>query len=332
MDFSQEEKEQLVKVCAELGAKPKFDTKEDFVSWMKTYIASQDVDSKEVKPEAVASDGIFKKELLPRVPIFSGNVSKSDHVPFEVWYFEIQCLVKQKHYSPNAILNAAHLSLRGEASRVAVRLGTEITIEQLMTKMKHLYGNVDTGEELLAKFYSASQTSEESVVQWSCRLEDLMDSVIQAGHFTRDSSAETLRSKFWSGLKHPLRELSSHKFDNIKNYEDLFVEVRKIESSLPSEIKPAVKQKSANVHSQQATENQDYGTMFNQIQAQMSEMSAKLAALSTASPPPRKPRCWRCGKIGHLQTSCRNTDLPLNGYRPVRRGNIWSQTPKPQQN
>ena len=102
-----------------------------------------------------------------------------------------------------------------------------------MNKMKPLYGDIESGEELLAKFYSASQDEDESVVAWSCRLEDFMDSAIQAGHFTRQTSQDTLHGKFWSGFKYPLKELSSHKFDQIKDYENLLVEIRKIENSLP---------------------------------------------------------------------------------------------------
>ena len=211
---------------------PKFDTKEDLEKWMQSYVASMADTKPSAEVEVKDKSSTLQKEMIQRVPIFSGQ-TKSDHIPFSVWFYEMQCPVKERHYSEAAILNAARRSLRGDTSKVAVRLGTEVTLSQLMNKMKRLYGDRESGEELLAKFYSTSQDEDESVVAWSCRLEDLMDSATQAGHFTRQTSQETLRSKFWSGLKHPLKELSSHKFDQIKDYENLTVKVRKIENSLP---------------------------------------------------------------------------------------------------
>ena len=351
MEFTAEEQQQLINVCKELGDKPKFDSKEDFIGWMKAFIDAQG----DVKPEASGNPPgsenaslTLKKELLPRVPVFSSSSTKSDHVPFEVWYYELQCLVKQKHYSNSAILNAARLSLRGEASKVAVRLGTEVTVAELMNKMKHLYGAIESGEELLAKFYSAAQEADERVVTWSCRLEDLMDAALQAGHFQRDSYKEVLRNKFWSGLKHPLRELASHKFDRIADYEELLVEVRKLENSLPKQ-ESAKPKTTARVNTQQAADvpspvekapkkidTPDYGAVLQKMQAQISEMALQLGHVSSASANGAtqqaarpKPRCWRCGKLGHIQSVCRNQHLPLNGYQPAMRGNCWQPNMQP---
>ena len=342
MEFTPEEQGQLIEVCKQLGTKPKFDTKEDFVEWMKTYVNSLDGEQQvEQKPlvQDNAQDSHFKKELLPKVPIFSGSTPmKPDHVPFEVWHYELKCLVQQKRFSDTAILNAARLSLRGDASKIAVRLGTEVTTAQLMEKMKHLYGTIDSGEELLARFYSATQAPDEGVVSWSCRLEDLMEPAIQEGKFTRESSKEAMRNKFWGGLKHPLKELSSHKYDRIDNYDDLLVEVRKIEKSLEAEQqglktpKPTAKQhfhqtdSNATDSTTTAAEAAADSTALQQLQGQISELAAQVNLLSARGP----PRCWRCGKIGHTQSVCRNTSLPLNQFRPAGRGNCWPPNPKPQ--
>ena len=345
MEFTADEQQQLLNVCKELGTKPKFDTKEDFVSWMREYVTSNPIGEAASRVKQEESSHTLKKELLPRIPVFSGCLVKSDHVPFEVWYYELECLVKQKRYSESAILNAARLSLRGDASKVAVRLGTEVSVNELMRKMKNLFGNIESGEELLAKFYSASQTDEESVVAWSCRLEDLMDFAVQAGYFARDTYKETLRSKFWNGLKHPLRELCSHKFDQINDYESLLVEVRKIESSLPKDSsKPKT---SARVNTQQTAadvtppvnnaskkpELPDYNAILQKMQAQISEMAVQLNNLSSTTTLQSSrpiPTCWRCGMQGHTQRVCRNTHLPLNGFRPAVRGNRWQPNPSPQ--
>jgi len=206
--------------------------------------------------------------------------------------------------------------------------------------MKQLYGTIDSGEELLARFYSAIQGPDEGVVQWSCRLEDLMEPAIQAGHFNRETAKEPMRNKFWGGLKHPLKELSSHKFDQVKKYEDLLVEVRKIEKSLEAEhatqrqasskAKQHMHQTSDSVESPDITstavETSAEAVNYQQLQAQLSELAAQVNLLTTRKP----PKCWRCGKIGHVQSVCRNTSLPLNQYRPAVRGNRWQGNPQPQ--
>ena len=359
MDFTEEEKQKLVEAYQQLHIKPKADTKDDLVTWMRQYVTSlgdptSDVgakvaaqDNKMKVTESGATNMVTQKEILPRIPIFSGSTPlKSDHVPFEVWHYELQCLVKQKRFSDQAILNAARLSLRGDASKVAVRLGTDATISELIEKMRYLFGTIDSGEELLARFYAAVQTENETVVQWSFRLEDLMEPAIQAGLFTRDSAKEAMRSKFWSGLKHPLRELSNHKYDQIKDYEHLLVEVRKLEKSLNLDDSKSTKQKPAartNLHhtdsqpDQGASSNATHGeglTMVQQmkaLQAQVTEMATQFGHFKASQQhQQRKTQCWRCGKYGHVQSRCRNNALPLNQYRPAARGTCWQPNPMPQ--
>ena len=299
MDFTEEEQTQLISVCKELGSKPKFDSKQDFIDWMKSYIASQgDSPSEDAKPpqkSEVTQPQMSQpsKEVLPRIPVFSGaTLSKADHASFEVWNDEIKCLIKEKRYTPESILHAARLSLRSEASRVAVRLGTEVTIEQLIDKMRHLYGTVEAGEDLLANFYSAAQKDDETVVQWSCRLEDLLEEAIQADKFNRKDSQIALKNKFWNGLRRPLRELSGYKFDQNLSYEDFMVEVRKIERShapdLPKASKPS--KPSGRVHAQQTatlpldpltkeTSTLDQTSPLQQLQAQVNSMAQQLNQL-----------------------------------------------------
>jgi hypothetical protein len=361
MEFDEHEQAQLIDVCRELGSKPKFDSKDDFIAWMRDYLKT--VDGEEAKPQvndpptAGATSGaasvVRNKEFLPRIPIFSGTPpSKSDHVPFEVWHYELQCLLKSNVYSSASILQAARLSLRGEASRVAVRLGTDATVQQLLDKMKHLYGTVDAGEDLLARFYSASQKDDESVLQWSGRLEDLLQEALQAGKIKGTDSSEILKNKFWNGLKHPLHEISGYKFDQNLTYEEFLVEVRKIEQSLSgrdskSTQKPTKITGRSNVQQQpegaSANDNPtsdanaillQLQTQVNALTEQMNQLSGQVYAAktstqssnsqSTATQQRPPPTCWNCGKVGHVRAVCRNKlnlnyqwSLPWGMQRPA---------------
>lgn len=60
-------------------------------------------------------------------------------------------------------MQAIRRSVRGEASRILMRLGTGVDIETILEKFESVYGTVDTKEELLAKFYSAKQGESEDI-------------------------------------------------------------------------------------------------------------------------------------------------------------------------
>ena len=203
MEYSPEEIDQLVKTLKELGVKPKADSKEDLVQWMSGYVAQAGVDEaqggNEVKPQvqqASVVQNTVVKENIPRIPIFNGAAqTKAEHVPFEVWQYEVNCLMGSKRYSEAVILQAMRQSLRGDASKVAVRLGENVTVAQLLERMRNLYGSVSVGQDVLAAFYSAEQDQDENVVAWSCRLEDLMQQAIVENKLDVADRNDALRAK-----------------------------------------------------------------------------------------------------------------------------------------
>ena len=73
------------------------------------------------------------------------------------------------------IFDAIRSSLHGKAGSIAVRLGTEASITDILKKMDSVFGEVDTETDLLAALYSARQGPAESVSDWGCRLETLFD-------------------------------------------------------------------------------------------------------------------------------------------------------------
>lgn len=82
---------------------------------------------------------------------------------------------------------------------------------------------------MLTDFYAARQGDSEDVASWGCRLEDLLDRAQKQGLVTLETSDEMLRTKFWSGLTRKLKDVSRYKFDSIKSFDELRVELRNIE-------------------------------------------------------------------------------------------------------
>lgn len=127
------------------------------------------------------------------------------------------------------IMQAIRRSVRCEASRILMRLGTGVDIETILEKFESVYGTVDTKEELLAKFYSAKQGESEDIIAWSFRLEDLLSRVVEQRMISHHDSDKMLRTKFWAGLSQDLKDISGFKFEMIKDFDKLRVELRKME-------------------------------------------------------------------------------------------------------
>ena len=78
----------------------------------------------------------------PRIAVFSGSSGRDSEDTYDLWKYEVSCLQSNDNYSEATILEAIRRSLRGEAARVAMRLGPGVSLRQLMTKFDSIYGNV----------------------------------------------------------------------------------------------------------------------------------------------------------------------------------------------
>ena len=167
----------------------------------------------------------------PRVPLFSG-FAKADCVSYEQWLYEVQNLLSDRNLTYDAVNSAARRSLRGDASRVAMRLGPGASLRELFAKLEGIYGQIEAADGLLEKFYSAEQKPSESVVEWGCRLEDLLDKVGTTGKIDPSQFDNMLRSKFWSGLHPHLKDASRHRYESGCDFDTLRVALRRIENEI----------------------------------------------------------------------------------------------------
>ena len=117
---------------------------------------------------------------LPKLPNFSGD--KKDETSYDLWRYEVECLMRY-NVKYSTVLQSFRRSLRGNAARVLMRLGTEASIDDILQRIDGVYGTVEDNENLLSQFYSASQKENEDVLEWSCRLEDLLNKVIRMARF-----------------------------------------------------------------------------------------------------------------------------------------------------
>lgn len=243
MSFEVEDLQAMGRAFAALGIQPpKGDSPDDMANLMIEFAKAKGVKtgssneaSPEVKPStsdlSPLSPGVTNQlSLPPKISFFSGEEGKD--TPFDLWQYEVGCLIKS-HTVPEAVLNhQVRKSLKAGPARVAMRLGEKASTQELLERLHNLYGSVESSEELLSEFYQANQRENENVVQWSGRLEDLLLQAKEKASLSSTTQEEMLRTKFWAGLRPALKEKSRHKFDAIKDFDELRIALRQIETEM----------------------------------------------------------------------------------------------------
>jgi outer membrane murein-binding lipoprotein Lpp len=275
-----EEERKLLDAFKALGATPKADTKEDLQDWMQRYVAAALEETVEVKHEGVEASTIKRtpehlmvvQQHTPRLSIFSGAPGKKDNESsIDLWLYEVRCL-KHQGYKDSAILEAIRRSLKGEAARTVMRLGTEATLTVILDKLESVYGTVQGSEALMAEFYNATQRVDEDVAAWSCRIEDLISRAVRLGRIQTTQLNEVLRSRFWYGLRPELRDRTGHKFDSTSDFNQLRRAIRQFEIDFSASASGKTTQ--SKVVKSAQPQQQD------ELQAQVSRLSAEVKALA----------------------------------------------------
>lgn len=276
-ELTEEEGKKLVEAFNKLKLKPKFDTKEDLETWLTSYatssIKSDPGGTPPKKPEPTEKVIVPNQ---PRISLFYGDNVKGE-VSYPQWVYEIKCLMLEKTHKHEVILQAVRRSVRGEAANLVRRLGLGVTIVQILDKFDSVYGEVDTKEHLLAKFYSATQGETEDVTKWSCRLEDILSNAVDRKIVEPDKVNEMLRNMFWQGLKPSLKDISGYLFDKIKDFDKLRVEMRKLEQdhvgSPGIPCKPVTEEKSNSELKEMKSMIQSLNTTVKEIEKKVNKTS-----------------------------------------------------------
>lgn len=160
---------------------------------------------------------------ISKLAKFSGTPTKNEP-SFRVWKFEVENL--KGHYRDHEVVHAIHRSVTGMAAEVLMRMGRNVTLDQILQKFEHVFGSVSSQEKLLTDFYTAQQKSTESIAEWSCRLEDVLSHHQLSQLPQRDAM---LKSKFFHGLHlDKIKNAVRHKFEG-GTYEELLVLAREAE-------------------------------------------------------------------------------------------------------
>ena len=170
----------LLQAIKAMGIKPKTDTPQDFERSMKEYFRQkEEFDDKKPHSLTLPPDVRPKEKIQPapyqppKINIFTGSGNKSEST-YELWRYDIECLLGDKSIYKDTIHTAIRRSLRGQAGAIVMRLGPEASIKELLHKLDSIYGNAANRVDILKELYGAKKHNNEDVISWSCRLEDIM--------------------------------------------------------------------------------------------------------------------------------------------------------------
>ena len=171
---------------------------------------------------------------IPRIPQFSGDdpPQKGD-VSYKEWRFEVQCLIGDPDVKPNLLIQSIRRSLRGTAKTMLIPLGEKASVKQILEKLDILFGEISNNGMIMQEFFNAFQLPNECVTSFGCRLETMLQNAIDNGYLDRASKNDLLRHKFWTSLSsEKLKSQTRHKYDAIKNYDRLLLEIRRVEKEI----------------------------------------------------------------------------------------------------
>ena len=75
---------------------------------------------------------------------------------FEVWKFELNCLIRKGMHPNSLILLAIRKSLRGKSRDNLLALGENATPSDILNELEGIYGICSSKEVLLQQFYLVS--------------------------------------------------------------------------------------------------------------------------------------------------------------------------------
>ncbi|KAK3098932.1 hypothetical protein FSP39_024397 [Pinctada imbricata] len=205
---------------------------------------------------------------IPKISTFSGDTTKQD-TSYDLWRYEVDCLVKEK-YSEAVIAQAIRRSLRGDAGKVAMRLGSDAKVNQILDKMESVYGTIERGETKKQEFYSEIQRKTEDSMSWSCGLEEIYRKAIVKGVAMKQEENEKLRSKYWNSLHQWLRDITGYKYDTIKDFDELRREIRLIEKE--HNMKRTHTNMAVTSDTQEGNEYQELKGMIQQLSAKVTQL------------------------------------------------------------
>ena len=259
------------------------------------------------EPESMAQDKTF---YFPKFSIFSGEDPKpKTEATFEEWKYEVSCLRKDKIYSDTVIGQAIRKSLKGQAKKVLLPMGSGASVDEILVRLEGVFGNVATPMSILQEFYTAYQKQDESVAAWGLRLEEILQRAQEKGQLRIEEKDELLRNKFWRSLKSErLKSATRLHFHTIKSFDLLRQKVRAEEYEM--KINSAAQQHVIKTEKSEASSSSTESKM-DLLLERMSDLEKKMKEMDK-----RKPGRWYRQQNQNQRSGQQQNFTETNGNKP----------------
>lgn len=262
----------------------------------------------------------------PKITVFSGTPGRD--CSFGRWRYEVECLKRSTTYESQTILHAVRKSLRSPAAELVTHMGSDATLDELLSKLESIYGSVLSGQTLLQRFYSETQKEDETCAEWACRLEDI---AFQAQEKMKTTDLKALLvTQFWSGLRDQrIKEALRHQ-RNSMDFQQFVVQARELEEefqdSTPIHVRGKAKSQVNKQNDVELLTNlmQKMDKRMNDMEAQMKNLAQGVTCQPSVQPRHQQHHmpfvsqqgnqmqssgtvtgCHKCRQESHLAFGCR---------------------------
>ena len=263
-----------------------------------------------VQGEHLKREGDASLEL----PFFSGkDAPEHDEVTFGHWLSAVEGAILTS--SPTAVQSWILRSVREPAASNVRSLGVGASIDKILSRLRTVYGNVSSFDELMRQFLNVLQTPYESVNDYVVRLEKAF-AAVRDNHpkeLIMVDKTQHLRERFYQGLRREIHQKLTPSYENERiPYVVLIRRARELEA----EFYPR-----REIIAKGATEidpqRKDVTKTLRDLEDQMQQ--------KTESESCQKTRwkglytCYHCGVPGHWRKNCQQK-LRGGGDQPRSRG------------
>ena len=352
----------LWKAFHELNMDPSVESKQDLEKFLKGYAKRQGDQTApmaappNVTPTVIQAPAATNPQAtttgFPKISTFYGD--GKGETSCETYRFEIQALIDEKVYKPEQIMLGVRRSVRGPAADILRRLGTGVTIEDVIKKFNGTFGSTNTKDTIRRKLFSCTQDND-TVTAFATKLEELFAQGVEFG-VVKKGDDECLRELLYQGLKIDFRLMAQYKFQTVLDYDAFKIELRQLEDEMNVRD-----QKRKTCHVAQKTQE---GEQIGKLQDTVQQLQDKIKKLEEEkdNPPVNQPHyyygsrgfrrgtgrfrgnrgrgrgqykptrpiaintmrgaCYRCGERGHIAKDCPvdYRELEVECYRCGEKG------------
>ncbi len=212
--------------------------------------------------------------------IFSGKSPlPGGEVDFQTWRLLAIQNVEDESLSETEVRRSILQSLMRPALDL---IHSSCSATEILELLEKVYGQVEDGQELLVKFFSAFQSEKESPSDYLQRLHSELLVVVRRGGIELDAvgyhlTRQFIRGCFDEGLLQKLR-LEEQDSDSCWNFADLLVEVRREECKRKEKQLRLRKKPSAFIH--QSTSDVPADAVSVDVQKKLSALQQQVSTLS----------------------------------------------------